>query len=276
MKLLLRTLAAALVLWAFGISDATGQLNKQKPQQLDQVGVDEHLGDSIPLDTRMINSNGDTVQIGSLIEEGKPVILNPVYYECPMLCSLVLNGLFTGVKKLDWVPGNDFSIITFSIDPEEGVELARSNKQSYLDSLAVEGAADGWHFLTGTKEQIANLTDAVGFKFEYDEQADQYAHSAAIIFLSPKGKITRYLYGIDYSKLNLKNALYDAADGNIGNTVDKIVMYCYQYDPSSRSYVPVAVNIMKLGGLATMIILGVFLGFFWIREKRSTNEITEQ
>lgn len=253
-----------------------GQLNQQKPGKLQNVGVDEHLGEFIPLDAHLVNSDGDTVRIGDLIEEDKPVILNPVYYECPMLCSLVLNGLLDGVKKLDWSPGKDFTIITFSINPREDYKLAHTNKVGYLEQLKnKDEAARGWYFLSGEKDQIQKLTDAVGFKYEYDEEAGQYAHSAAIIMLSPKGKITRYLYGVDFSKLDLKNGLYDAADGKIGTTVDQIVLYCYQYDPGSKSYVPVAFRIMQIGGLATALVLGIFLGFFWLKERRSKKDLTD-
>jgi protein SCO1/2 len=190
-----------------------------------------------------------------------------------MLCNLVLNGLFEAVKQLQWHPGTEYKIITVSIDAEETPELAQQNRTNYLDRLGIASADSGWHFLTGDQSQIKKLTDAVGFKFKYDPVNDEYAHAASIIFLSPKGTISRYLYGIEFSELNMRNALYDAAEGSIGNTVDQLVMYCYQYDPDSRSYTPVALNIMKLGGLATAIFLGIFLGFFWLREKRSSNSI---
>jgi protein SCO1/2 len=252
---------------------AWAQVNNEKPKQLNDVGVDEKLGETIPLDTWFVDSDQDTVTIGQLLETGQPVILNPVYYECPMLCNLVLNGLFEAVQELKWHPGSEYQIITISIDPEEGPELARQNRTNYLERLGIASADSGWHFLTGNQSQIERLTESVGFKFKYDPVNDEYAHAASIIFMSPEGKITRYLYGIEFSELNMRNALYDAADGNIGNTVDQLVMYCYQYDPDSRSYTPVAINIMKLGGLATAIFLGIFLGFFWLREKRSSNSI---
>jgi protein SCO1/2 len=269
----LRRLLTASVLISLLSGVAWGQVNDKKPKQLDDVGVDEQLGDTIPFDATFVTSDKDTVTLGQLMKGDQPVILNPVYYECPMLCNLVLNGLFDAVKQLKWQPGKEYKIITVSIDPGETPELAKQNKTNYLDSLNTAAADSGWYFLTGSQEQIDKLTQSVGFKFKYDPVNDQYAHAASIIFLSPNGKISRYLYGIEFSQINMRNALYDAADGTIGNTIDQIVMYCYQYDPSSRSYTPVAVNIMKLGGLVTAVFLGIFLGFFWLREKRSSNSI---
>lgn len=248
------------------------QINDTKPKNLQGVGIDEHLGDVVPKDTWFLDSKGDTVTIGELLEPDKPVLLTPVYFDCPMLCSLVLHGVYSGISKLDWQVGDEYQVITFSFNHNEGPELAAKYKKAYIDSLGQKGASDSWHFLTGNTEQIQKLTDAIGFNFKYIPERKQFAHNATILFLSPEGKITRYLYGISYSKLNLKNALYDAADGKVGSVVDKVLLYCYQYDPASNSYVPVAFNIMKVGGFATMIILGIFLGLLWLNEKRSKSK----
>ena len=248
------------------------QLNRQKPENVQNVDIKEHLGDTIPLDLKFATSTGDSVTIGQLMEGDKPVILNPVYYHCPMLCSMVTDAIYTGIRDLKWSPGKEFKIITFSFDPTEHGPLADSTRQVYEQKIGTENVAGGWHFLTGRKQAIRELTDAVGFQYEKVERNGEYAHSAAIIFLSPDGLITRYLYGIKFDEFQVRNALYDAADGNIGSTVDKIVMYCYQYDPSSQSYVPVAWRIMQVGGLATVLILGIFLGFLWLKEKGSNND----
>ncbi|TVR13597.1 MAG: SCO family protein [Balneolaceae bacterium] len=268
MKITLKILVTISVFFLF--NSAHAQLNQNRPAILDEVGVDEKLGDTIPLDLEFINSDGQVVRIGDLIEEGKPVLLNPLYYECPIICSLVLDSVFKVVKELTWTPGRDYTIISFSIDPEETPEQAAASKEQYLTDLNRPGAENGWHFLTGSKESIAALTDAVGFRFKYDERTGEYIHLASIMMLSPEGVITRYLYGASFREFDLRNALFESADGTIGSTLDRVLFYCFTYDPASQSYIPVAMNIMKLGGLATVIILGIFLGVFWRRERGST------
>lgn len=254
----------------FIFDTANAQLNQNRPAVLDEVGVDEKLGEQIPLDLRFANSEGDSVSIGELIESGKPVLLNPLYYECPILCSMVLDGVFKIVNELAWSPGSDYTIISFSIDPEETPDMAADYKDRYLSDLGRPGAEDGWHFLTGQEEEIRALTDAIGFRYTYDERTGEYLHAASIQMISPDAMITRYLYGANFSEFNLRNALYEAADGQIGSTMDRVLLYCFTFDPDSNSYVPVAMNIMKLGGLATVIILGIFLGVFWRRERGSS------
>jgi protein SCO1/2 len=251
----------------FFLDTAFAQLNQDKPAILNEIGVDEKLGDTIPLDLEFTDSNGKTVRIGDLIQEGKPLLLNPLYYECPTLCSLVLEGVFSAVEDMAWTPGIDYTIISFSIDPEEGTDLAAETRDTYLTDLDRRGAEDGWHFLTGREEEIRELTDAVGFRYKKDERTGEYLHMASVMMISPEGVITRYLYGTNFNEFDFRNGLYEAADGQIGTPVDQIVLYCFTYDPSTQSYVPVARNIMKLGGLATVIILGIFLTVLWRREK---------
>ena len=247
------------------------QLNKQKPNKLENVGVTERLGKDVPLDLKFANAEGDSITLGELFSNGKPVLLNPVYYECPQLCSMIKEAIFKGVKDLKWSPGSEYNIVTFSFDPREGQALASKNKKKYLNKLDRKGTEDGWHFLTGNEENIKKLTEAVGYDFR-KLQNGQYAHGAAIMFLSPNGTITRYLYGLKFDEFNMRNALYEAADGNIGSTAEQVLLYCYQYDADSNSYVPVAWRIMKIGGFATMIILGIFLGFMWMRHRYSNTE----
>lgn len=263
------TLPAILVLLVVFLNSlsAFAQLNREEPDALQNLGIDEHLGDYIPLDAKFATSAGDSVTIGDLLKEGKPVLLNPLYYECPMLCGLVLDGTLNVIQDLAWKPGKDFIVISVSIDPDEDVEIARKTKENYLAQMD-STTKNGWHFLSGSKTEIDKVVNAAGFQYKKIDETGEYAHSAAIILLSPKGKITRYLYGISYDEFDVRNALYESANGKIGSTIDKVVMYCYQYDPDSGSYVPMAFNIMKLGGLATLIFLGIFLGLLWLREKR--------
>lgn len=262
------TLSIILLILVFSIFDnATAQLNQGKPAILKEIGVDEKLGDTIPMDLEFVNSDGQTVRLSDLIEEGKPVLLNPLYYECPILCGLVLDAVFNVVKELAWSPGRDYTIISFSIDPKETSEMAANSKEIYISRLGRTGSENGWHFLTGDEESIKKLTDSIGFRYKYDELTGEYLHLASIMMISPQGTITRYLYGAAFREFDLRNALNEAADGTIGSAMDRILMYCFTYDPSSQSYVPVAMNIMKLGGLATVIFLGIFLGVFWRRER---------
>ena len=247
------------------------QLNQKKPSQLEDVGVEERLGEQIPLDLTFANAKGDSIKLEELFANGKPVLLNPVYYECPQLCSMIKEAIFKGVKDLKWSPGKEYNIVTFSFDPSEQTALAAENRERFLNKLDREGAAEGWHFLTGNKENIDKLTESVGFN-KKRLQDGQYAHGAAIMFISPDGVITRYLYGLKFDEFNLRNALYDAADGNIGSAAEQVLLYCYQYDADSNTYVPVAWRIMQIGGFATMLILGIFLGFMWLRHRYSNNE----
>lgn len=264
------TLSLYLLITVFFVCDvANAQLNQSRPAILEQIGVDEKLGEQIPMDLLFYTSDGEEVLLGDLIQDGKPVLLNPLYYECPILCGLVLDAVFNVVKELSWSPGNQYTIISFSIDPKETPEMASNAKGQYLTALNREGASDGWHFLTGPEESIRKLTDSIGFRYKYDEQTGEYLHLASIMMISPQGTITRYLYGAVFREFDLRNALFEAAEGTIGSTIDRILFYCFTYDPSSQSYVPVAMNIMKLGGLATVIFLGIFLSVFWRREKGS-------
>jgi protein SCO1/2 len=249
-------------------SHLSAQLNREQPEALQSVGIDEKLGDTLPLDVRFATSTGDSVTLAELFSEGKPVLLNPLYYDCPMLCGLVIDGVLDVANELAWSPGNEYTIISFSIDPSETHTLASEYKNRYLEQLNKPDAQDGWYFLTGNKKNIQRLVQAVGFEINEIEDTGEFAHAAAIMLVSPNGVITRYLYGIQYDEFNVRSALFEAADGKIGNTLTKVLMYCYQYDPNSNSYVPIALNFMKLGGLATLLFLGIFLGLLWLRERR--------
>lgn len=248
-------------------SRADAQLNNGLAA-LDGIDIDENLGGQLPLDVRMATSEGDSVTIRELIEDGKPVLLNPLYYECPMLCGLVVEGVFKAIDDVEWKPGKDYTVISFSIDPLETHEVAAKQKQEYLSQLEASKAEGGWYFLTGPQESITALAESVGFNYKEIEQTGEYAHPAAIMFVSPLGVVTRYLYGIQFNEFDVRSALYEAADGKIGDTVTKVLMYCYQFDPESNSYVPIARNMMKVGGALTLLFLGLLLIPFWIRGKR--------
>jgi protein SCO1 len=267
----LYTVCCSVLFVLIACSTLSAQLNQQKPENLQGVEVEEHLGEKIPGDLMFANAEGDSVSINDLLDEDKPVILNPVYYNCPQLCSMVMDEIYEGIEDLEWTPGEDYTIITFSINPDETPSLAAQTKGEYLDALGRPGAEEGWHFLTGKEHSIKALTEAVGFRYRKVERTGEYAHNASVMFLDPDGTIVRYIYGINYDEFNFRNALYEAADGNIGDSFDKVLLYCYQYDPDSNSYVPVAWRIMQIGGLATVLILGIFLGFLWLKERKPNN-----
>jgi protein SCO1 len=240
--------------------------------QVPAVGAEivEKLGDTLSIDQIwLIDEKGDSSSIRDLLLPGKPAILNMGYFDCPKLCGLVTNALLAGMKETSWTPGNQYQVLTISLDPGETFELAAEKKSNYLKKFDRSGAESGWRFLTGSAANVEALSKATGFGFVWDEASEQFIHAAAIVVISPEGVITRYLYGVSYPEIQLRNALYEAADGKVGSTIDRIVLYCFDYDPLSNSYVLVAINIMKLGGLVTMLGLGIFLGLFWLRERRA-------
>lgn len=237
--------------------------------------LNEQLGTTIPLDLTFRDEEGKQVELAQFFDSERPVVLNLAYHSCPMLCGIMLEGVTQVFKEMSWTPGDQFEVLTVSFNHREGPELAREKKEQYLEALGKPEAAEGWHFLTGDEEAIEALTDAVGFQFRWIEEEQQYAHPAALIFLSGEGKVTRYLHGLrppDLTPGDTRKALVEASDGEVGNVVDKAISYCFQYDPDSNSYVASAFNIMRLGGLLTMVILGVTLFVFWRRERSRLDE----
>lgn len=247
---------------------AAAQLADQVPPQLEEVGVEEHLDAKLPLDLEFRDEYGAVVRLGDYFDGVKPVILTLNYYKCPMLCGLQLNGFLDGLRGLDWTPGVEFEVVTVSINPLETPALAAEKKQNYMKRYERPAAAKGWHFLTGQEPAIRRLASTLGFGYTYDRSTGEYAHAAALFVITPDGRVARYLYGIEYPKRRLRLALLEASEGKIGSTIDQIILYCFHYDPDSRRYSPVAMNIMRLGGSATALILGLTLGGYWLREAR--------
>jgi len=257
---------AALLLLGAGRLQA--QVVQDSLPELKKIDVVEHLGESVPLDLVFTNDAGETVKLGDYFHHGRPVILVLAYYTCPMLCTLVLNGVSDAVKALDWLPGKEFQILTVSIDPSETAELAAGKKARYLDNLGKKGVESGWRFFVGAESQSKALADAVGFKYYYDTEQKMYAHPAVVTILTEDGKISRYLYGLEYKPQDLRLALLEASQGKIGNTVDRIILYCYHYDASTKGYVAMAGRIMQIGGALTLVILAAIVGTLWARERR--------
>ncbi|MCP3977910.1 MAG: SCO family protein [bacterium] len=236
------------------------------PTELEGVGIDQRLDAQLPLDLSFVDEDGKHVTVRDYFADGRPVLLNLVYYECPMLCSLVLNGLVASLREVDLEPGEDFHIVSVSIDPTESPTLARSKKQSYVRTYGKEGAAEGWRFLTGEREAIAELADSVGFRYRYLEDEDEYAHGAVTFVVTPEGRTSRYLFGVKHDPRTMRLSLVEAAEGKIGSPLDKILLYCYRYDSEEGRYAPVAMRIMRAGGAATALVVGVFLVGYWRRE----------
>jgi len=267
-------IVAFFILLFITTNNVLAQRALNKARGLEGVGITEKLGKKVPKDISFLDSEGKPVTIGQILKGNKPVILDLAYFTCPMLCPMIIHGMMNGVKKLDWSPGKDYKIITVSFDPHDTYKIAAAKKKAYVDtlsSLGKPGAKKGWYFLTGKQDQIKRLTKAVGFGYKYLPEKKMYAHTAALIFLSSDGKISRYLYGISFPSLQLKGALGDAAHGNIGSTLDKIILYCCQYDPGTGKYTASVRNIMKLSGVVVMILLGGLLGILWFREKKTKN-----
>lgn len=245
---------------------ARAERQEAAPSELEGVGVDERLDEAIPLDLEFADESGETVRLGDYFDGERPVILTLNYYECPMLCTLELNGLAEALRGMDWVPGREFEIVTVSIDPRETPALARDKKATYLKAYGRPEAAEGWHFLTGREQSIRALADAVGFRYSYIEQQGQWAHAAVLFLATPDGRLSRYLYGVQFDPKTLRLSLVEASRGGIGSTLDRLILYCYHYDSEAGTYAPQALRIMQLGGLATVVVLGGLLLVFWRRE----------
>jgi protein SCO1/2 len=225
------------------------------PKALNGVGIDQKLNDQLPLDLVFKNEQGQNVKLGDYFGR-KPVVLSLVYYECPMLCNQVLNGMVTAFKVMAFKPGEEFEVVTVSFDPRESAELAAAKKQTYVNYLPEASrtqAAAGWHFLTGDEASIKRLTEAVGFRYHYDEATSQFAHASAIYVTTPQGRLARYFYGIEYAPRDLRLGLIEAADNKIGTPVDQLLLYCFHYDPATGKYGAVVMRMMQLGGGLTLI-----------------------
>jgi protein SCO1/2 len=255
----------------FSLSVASAQIldSNVPPPMLREVGIDQNLGAPLPLDVTFRDESGETVRLQQYFGE-KPVILSFVYYECPMLCTQVVNGLLESLRTLSFDVGKQFEVITVSFDPGETPKLAADKKASYLKQYNRPGAERGWHFLTGDTAAIRQLTQAAGFRYKYDPVTDQFVHASGIMVVTPQGKIARYFYGIEYSGRDLRLALVEAAKNKIGSPVDALLLYCFHYDPLTGKYGLVIMNVLRLAGIATVIALGTFMIVMFRRERKTT------
>ena len=249
-----------------GSTEAQAQRSGQQREQLKGVGIERQLGDAVPTELTFRNARGETVTLGQYLDGTTPVILNLVYHDCPMLCGLMLDGFTSSLQSLSWTPGDEFRVLTVSFNHREGPEMARKQKEAYVKRLDRAGAAEGWHFLTGDEKTIRKLTDAVGFNFRWVEEKQEYAHPTTQIFLSGTGVVTRYIYGIEVPGGDVRKALVEASNGEVGNAIDQAAMYCFQFDPEKNTYTADAFNLMKIGSVFTVLLLGGLLFVFWRRE----------
>jgi protein SCO1/2 len=226
-----------------------------QPEILQEIGWDQRLGEKIPLDLHFKDETGKDVVLADYFKD-RPVVLSLVYYECPMLCTISLNGLARALEVLSFVPGQEFEVLTVSFDPSEGTELAAAKKKAYMASYEKsEEGARGWHFLTGDAEAVERLTRATGFRYAWDEETEQFAHPAGILVAAPDGTITHYLFGVEYSPRDLRLALVAAAKGDVGNAVDQVLLYCFQYDPQTGRYSAAILNIVRIAGALTLVAM---------------------
>lgn len=243
----------------YGARPESGPVSTGLPKALKNVGIDQRLNEQIPLDAVFKDEQGHEVRLSQFFK-GKPVVLSLVYYTCPMLCNQVMNGELGSFRQISFNIGEQFEVVTVSFDPRETPDLAAAKKSTYVKAYNRPGAEASWHFLTGDEANIKRLTEAVGFRYIWDEQTNQFAHASGIMVLTPEGKLARYFYGIDYPPKDLRLGLVEASQNKIGTPVDALLLYCYHYDPVTGKYGAVVMNIMRLaGGVTVVLIVGLLL-----------------
>jgi len=231
------------------------------PAALKEVGIDQKLNQQLPVDAVFKDENGAEVKLGSYFGK-RPIVLSLVYFDCPMLCTQILNGMVASFKTLSLKPGEDFDIVSISFDPREGPTLAAAKKKVYVNYLPESkraGATNGWHFLTGNEENIHRVTEAVGFRYHWDNSTNQFAHASAIYVATPEGKLSHYFYGVEYAPRDVRLGLVEASQNKIGSAVDQLMLYCYHYDPATGKYGAVVLNMIRVAGVLTLIALGLMM-----------------
>lgn len=252
----------------FASASAFAQTNSAAPADLPgKVAITQHLDARLPMDLMLRDETGRIVRLADYFH-GKPVLLNFMYYRCPMLCSMVMDGISSALSELKFDVGKEFDVITVSIDPRDMPEQAAAKKDQYVRRYGRLGAANGWHFLTANESAIKKLTGTVGFEYAYDPRADQFAHGTVLVAVTPQGRISRYLYGFEYKPRDVRLALVEASANKIGTPADAVLLLCYHYDPATGKYSRSAMTLMRAGGVATVLGLG---GFIFIMIRRDKN-----
>ncbi len=243
------------------------------PKTLQDIGIEQKLNEQVPLDAVFKDENGNEVKLSQYFNKNKPVILALVYFECPMLCNEVLNGLTGSLKGISFDVGKDFDVVAISFDARENdvPELAKNKKASYLKRYERTGTENGWHFLTGTQGEIDKVTKAVGFNYKFDDATNQFAHAGGIMMTTPEGKLSRYFYGIDYQPRDLKFGLIDSSEGKIGNPAEQLYLYCFHYDPSTGNYGLAVLRVMRAASVLLLIAIGAMIFAFWRRNRKKVH-----
>jgi protein SCO1 len=242
------------------------------PPKMQQVTFKQRLGEHFPLDARFKDESGRDVALGDYFGR-KPVVLAFVYFQCPMLCPLVMNGISSALKVVPFTAGKEFDVVLISFDPRDTPEAANAKKRAHLQHWAVPETADGWHFLTGTEPEIRRVTSAAGFRYQWDEETQQFAHVSGVLVATPDGRLSRYFYGVEFSPKDLRLALVDSSQGRLGSVVEELLLYCFHYDPSSGRYGAAFMNIIRLGGVLTV---GLIMGFIVLMRRRETRHVAER
>jgi protein SCO1/2 len=254
--------------FALAQKDLLNMRGIDRPAPLKDVGIDQKLDSKLPLDAHFRDEAGRDVRLGDYFGK-RPVVMALAYYDCPMLCTQILNGMVRSLKTLTFEPGQEYDVLVVSFDPRERPPLAARKKESYLREFGRPETSASWHFLTGDMKPIKDLTSAVGFRYVYDVHTSQYAHASAIYVVTPDGRMSRYFYGIEFSPKDIRLGLIEAAQNHIGSPVDQLILYCYHYDPSTGKYTPMVMNILRVAGAATVFAMGGFITLMLIRDRRN-------
>ncbi len=267
----MRWLGLSLVLFFLCPAIALPAAPRNIPRLLEGVGIEQNLNGTVPLDTIFRDENGATVPLRTYFGT-KPVLLVPVYYRCPMLCSQVLSGLVAGLRPLSLKPGRDFEIVAISINPLETPDDAKAKLDHFSHSYSRRAGTTGWHFLVGSEPSIEKVMNAIGFHYRYDAENKMYIHATAVMVLTLDGHIARCLYGVEFEPKDLKLSLVEASHNRIGSPVDKILLYCYHYDPKTGKYGAVVLNVLKIGSILILALMAVGMFFFWRHDLRKHRE----
>lgn len=279
--MLLKIILSASALAAFAVAGEaattpsypvqTANLQTALPGALQGVGIDQRLNQPVPLNLVFKDESGRAVPLSTYFH-GKPVLLALVYYQCPMLCTRILNGVVDSLNAISFTPGRDFEVLAVSFDPKDTPQLAAAKKKTYLASYKRAGTEDGWHFLTGDPASIKALTEAVGFHYKYDPATQQFAHASGIMLLTPNGRLSRYFYGVEYKPRDVRLGLVEASNNKIGNAVDEVLLFCYHYDAATGKYGAIAMNAERIGGAAFLLLAGGGLFMLWKRDRRTSRQ----
>jgi protein SCO1/2 len=270
-----RCVAGAVLLVATLFSRST-QADPSLPGALEGIGIEDRVGATLPRDVKLRNQEGHDVVLGDYLEGDRPLVVVLAYYECPMLCSMVINGLLDGMKAIEQTAGKDYRVLVVSFDPRDTVETAAKKREAYVRAYGRPIDPRGWDFMVGEPREVQRLADSLGFSFRWDDKTQQYAHAAAAFVVTPDARLSRTLYGVSFPSKNLNLAVREASLGHLGSAVDRVLLFCFHYDPLAGSYVLATRRLMTAGGALTLTVLSLWLFGMWRADKRRALAIAEQ